>query len=490
MTIRSRTGSWLLLAAAVLAALFTLLLDRNDRRQHGGAAWDHPLVERDLDLIKADTLRVLVMHDALSWKPGPGGRGGLDMGLMAHFASHAGLAMKVLPMDDRDSMYLALQRGDGDVIAAQFGETPEERGWFRCSEPYMLVRPMIARLREGMGSPPAPNHVDGVAVSRWSPLRSGVHHGQDTPAMRELPATPEELLVDVLLGRIGSCVVSDAMAAYQGARLPALEFIPAEGPSYPLCFAMRTNAPRLATAMDGWMHDGAASRFRSVLVGTYDDRPSKPGALRRPTMPARSDSISPYDDEFRAYGQGSGWKWQLLAAMAWKESRFDSTAVSRRGALGIMQFMPNTAQRLGVDTSVAVAGHIRAANAYIMRLDTLWMRAVPDRDQRLRFVLASYNAGHGHIIDAQRLAQHLGLDPARWEGHVERAVLLLADPRFHAGSGLKNGYCDGSQVFHYVREVLALYHQLTGLDQAPEQAEMAEADSVDPVPDVGVKARP
>jgi hypothetical protein len=84
----------------------------------------------------------------------------------------------------------------------------------------------------------------------------------------------------------------------------------------------------------------------------------------------------------------------------------------------------------------------------------------PDREQRLRFALASYNAGPGHVIDAQRLAEHLGLDPKKWEGNVERAILLLAKPRYYMRPEMKNGFCKGSQVFHYVRDVVALYGKL------------------------------
>ncbi|MBX2974414.1 MAG: transglycosylase SLT domain-containing protein, partial [Flavobacteriales bacterium] len=158
------------------------------------------------------------------------------------------------------------------------------------------------------------------------------------------------------------------------------------------------------------------------------------------------------------------------------ESRFDSTAVSHKGAHGIMQFMPNTAARYGLDTALSVGDHIDAAKRYVTRLDTLWMRAVPDRDQRLRFVLASYNAGVGHIIDAQRLAERLGLDPQRWEHNVERAVLLLAKPRYYTRPEMKNGYCKGSQVFHYVRDILALYNQLTGMRSAPAKPPPVQQD--------------
>jgi membrane-bound lytic murein transglycosylase F len=115
--------------------------------------------------------------------------------------------------------------------------------------------------------------------------------------------------------------------------------------------------------------------------------------------------------------------------------------------------------------------HIGAATRYLSKLDTLWMRAVPDREQRLRFVLASYNAGPGHIIDAQRLAAMQGLDPGRWEHHVERAVLLLAKPRYYMLPEMKNGYCNGRQVFHYVREVVGMYRQLKGRPRTSSNAE-------------------
>jgi membrane-bound lytic murein transglycosylase F len=279
------------------------------------------------------------------------------------------------------------------------------------------------------------------------------------------PGTPEDQLMAVLIGTAPGAIVADAIAAHESQRFPNVEFTPHDAPERPLCFAVRTNAPALLKRLNDRLEDPDEQRFRRVLIDSYLGRLPKPGALRKRTMPAHRDSISPFDADFRTYGVGFGWKWQLLAAMAWKESRFDSTAVSTKGAHGIMQFMPRTAAHYGLDSSVSVGDHINAAKRYLTRLDTIWMRAVPDRDQRLRFVLASYNAGVGHIIDAQRLADHLGLDPARWEHNVERAVLLLAKPRYYMRPEMKNGYCKGSQVFHYVRDIVALYQQLTGLPE-------------------------
>jgi len=228
-----------------------------------------------------------------------------------------------------------------------------------------------------------------------------------------------------------------------------------------LSFAVRRNSPKLLKALNAWIADPVEDEARGHLFQAYAKPVPKPGPLRvRKRVPVEGDSVSPYDAWFREHADRLPWDWQLLAAMAYRESRFDSTVVSRKGAQGIMQIMPRTAARLGLDTSHVMDDHIAAAVRYLNKLDTMWMRAIPDRERRLRFVLASYNAGPGHIIDAQRLAQHLGLDPGRWEHHVERAVLLLAKPRYHMLPEMKNGYCNGTQVFHYVRDVTDMYTRL------------------------------
>ncbi|MGV3637058.1 MAG: transglycosylase SLT domain-containing protein [Flavobacteriales bacterium] len=481
MTVHQRTGLWILLGAVAAAFAFTWLVQDVRRQEELDVPWDGPLVERDLEAIRKDTLRVLVIQDPLSWEARPGAESGFEFELLERFARSMKVPMKVVVMTARDTMYMALQRGIGDVIAAQHAPVRWESKWFAHSEPFMLVRPMLARVRSEARSADPSRTMDTVIVSEFSPFRSGPGERALMEGARSSPATPEDLLMGVVVGTVPACVVTDATAAHEATRLPALEFVPVEGKERPLCFAIRTNAPALRNALDAWIKAPEEKRFRNALLDGYLGRLSKPGALKKRSMPAAADSISPYDSEFRKHGQGFGWKWQLLTAMAWKESRFDSTAVSDMGAQGIMQFMPNTAARYGLDSAMSVGDHIQAAKHYIMRLDTLWMRAVPDRDARLRFVLASYNAGVGHIIDAQRLAERLGLDPEQWEGHVERAVLLLAKPRYYTRSEMKNGYCKGSQVFHYVRDIVALYEQLVGLPKRkPEPTPDVIAPAVEP----------
>ena len=435
--------------------------------------WDHPPVERDLPVIQRDTLRLLVLRDPLSWEGGLHGMGGLEYDLLERFSVTLGIPVLAIPMDHPDSMLMGLQRGTGDIIAAQMTPRSDRRRRVAHSRPYREVRPMLATLRPDphvrvdRRRPVVTLPMDTVEMSLWSPFAAPGYRWErpgDRPVPLHLdPAiTPEDLLMEVVLGRHAGAVVTDARARYEAGRFPVLEFSGPIGPPLPLCFVLRRNSPRLLGLLDAWLADAAHEPQRAAIIGRYAAPLPKPGPLgtKRPVPVHGGDSISPYDMFFRTHAAGLPWDWELLAAMAWKESRFDSTVTSRKGAQGIMQIMPRTAARLGLGPEDPMDDHIKAAVRYLNKLDTMWMRAIPDRERRLSFVLASYNAGPGHIIDAQRLAGTMGLDPGRWEHNVERAVLLLAKPRYHELPAMRNGYCNGRQVFHYVREVLWYYHQL------------------------------
>jgi membrane-bound lytic murein transglycosylase F len=326
---------------------------------------------------------------------------------------------------------------------------------------------------------------DTATVGLWSPFQVpgytlSISNGRLLRLIVDPRATPEQLLMDVVIGHAPATLITDAHALYEGRRFPLIEFSGPVGDPVPLSFVVRTNSPRLLEAMDQWLAREQESGALAMFIKAYTRALPRPGALvMRRAIPVEGDSISPFDPAFRQHAELMRWDWELLAAMAYRESRFDSTAVSYAGAAGIMQIMPATGASLGLDASSGMSDHVRAAVRYLNKLDTMWIRAIPDRDQRLRFVLASYNAGPGHIIDAQRLAEALCLDPGRWEHNVERAVLLLSKPGYFMRPGLRNGFCDGGQVFTYVREVTGFYRQLQNRPMAQAPADPGRDDLVE-----------
>ncbi len=463
-----RTRGVLVVASGIVVAVAMLYFRGGLTHAPQWHPWDGPTVQRDLDSIATDTLRVLVLRDPLVWEERQRATTGLEYELLQRFARKAKLTLAVLPFDHPDSLLVALWQGRGDVGAMQAVTHPEWKKHFELTVPYASVVPVVVRQRPDAvvrdSTPVLKAGGDSVVRSVASPFASpsyGFKASTEHFIAAPTAGTEDDLLLSVVLGERTSGVVSDLRAGHEAGRFPVLEFTEAIGPPQELGFVVRAGSPRLLEALDTWLTEAREVEARKQLLRAYTDDIPEPGPLRsRKATGMRGDSISPFDGHFREHAAVGGWDWQLLAAMAWKETRFDSTVTSSQGAMGIMQFMPNTAERMGLDSASSMGDHIEAAARYLSRLDTLWLRAVPDKKERLRFVLASYNAGPGHIIDAQRLAEQLGLDPARWEGNVERAVLLLAKPRYFLRPEMKNGFCKGSQVFHYVRGVLTVYHQL------------------------------
>lgn len=427
--------------------------------------WSHPHVLRDLAQIRKDTLRVLVMPDPLTWEQRPGAMTGLEWELLMRFAKRHGLPMKAVPVNDRDSMLTMLQDGHGDIMAAQLSPHGWASPYLHFTRAYRRVAHCDAMPRSDAGHA-ADVQADTLVLSAWSPFldkRGKLIYGHGAAVVHLVDQLPESVLTRVALGHLGRTVVSDACASMEAKRLPLVKFGPREGRSIALAFGVRSNSAQLQHALDAWLASARESEARQALIAAYDNGLDTRAPIRSlRALAFGTDSISRFDSLFQIHADSMAWDWKLLAAVAFKESRFDTAAVSRKGAGGLMQLMPTTAALMGVTDTGGVNGHIQGASRYLDRLDKLWRKDIPAPAQRLKFVLASYNAGPGHVRDAQRLAVELGMDPGRWDDNVERAIVLLNRPRFFTGLAARNGYCRGQDTYWYVRDVLGIYGWLSG----------------------------
>jgi len=123
-----------------------------------------------------------------------------------------------------------------------------------------------------------------------------------------------------------------------------------------------------------------------------------------------------------------------------------------------MQVMPETGRHFGYDVTRSVENNIHAGISYLSMLDKLFSRWVTDPDERVKFILASYNAGHGHVIDAIKLAEKNGLDPGKWDGNVSLFLERKSDPAFYGDSVVRNGRLkQGVAVNAYVSDIIERY---------------------------------
>lgn len=172
--------------------------------------------------------------------------------------------------------------------------------------------------------------------------------------------------------------------------------------------------------------------------------------------------ISRFDNIMRKVGAEEGQDWRLMSAIAYSESRFIENLVSKQGAKGIMQIRPVVARhfKLPVESINDTETNIRLAGMLLSELDDmLRMPASTPEQDRLSIILASYNAGIGHVLDARRLARSEGANPNSW-ADVSRYLQLKSSPDYYEKDVVKCGKFTGSgQTLSYVGQVMRKYNQ-------------------------------
>jgi len=136
---------------------------------------------------------------------------------------------------------------------------------------------------------------------------------------------------------------------------------------------------------------GLDNRYR--LVRKEDGSPVMPNyGATRVFMPTQAD-IDRYSHIILAAAKAYGVEPSLVHAVISAESGYDRYAVSRTGAMGLMQLMPDTARRYGVQNMMDPTENIHGGVRYLADLLQMFKG-------RLDLAIAAYNAGENAVIRA------------------------------------------------------------------------------------------
>ena len=222
-------------------------------------------------------------------------------------------------------------------------------------------------------------------------------------------------------------------------------------------WAVRTERKQLAEALDSWF----LRQDTEDISQAEQQRMSEFGKVRRkvrsPFISREQGIISTYDAYFKQASKTTGWDWRLIAAQCYQESGFDPTAQSWAGACGLMQLMPGTAESMGLakDRIFQPQDNVATAGRYIRKLIQRFAH-ISDRNEQIKFVLASYNAGPGHVQDAMALTKKYGGNPAQW-AEVSYYILHLSEESFYRDPVVKHGYMVGKETYNYVSNIWSLW---------------------------------
>ena len=178
--------------------------------------------------------------------------------------------------------------------------------------------------------------------------------------------------------------------------------------------------------------------------------------VRKAENGCRSNTISPYDELFRKYAAELGWDWRMLAAVVYQESKFSINSRSHRGARGLMQVMPSTAEHYGIDDLLNPEKNLKAGTRHLKRLQRMFDNAEMDKMEQIKFTLAAYNAGEGRIADCRRFAAVKEVDSNCWNDIVGIIPMMREDSILEEES-VKLGKFQGFETIAYVDNIMNLY---------------------------------
>lgn len=227
---------------------------------------------------------------------------------------------------------------------------------------------------------------------------------------------------------------------------------------------VRQKSVELARSLNSWLC-GNSSHFKDYTTLFSHARRNK---FQKPVnrhsakfiLNQAKGQISLYDNLFKQYAPICNWDWRLLSAQSFQESAFNPDAVSWMGAMGLMQLMPATARDLGVDEDEAFEPevNIQASVKLINQLDRHYSY-IDNKLDRICFILASYNAGPGHIDDARALAEKNGRNANIWQGNVDEYVLNMSKREYYNDPVVLHGYFRGSETYDYVNNIIRYWEE-------------------------------
>ncbi len=434
-------------------------------------------IKHDLEDIKKDgVLRVITSYSSTSYFIYKGQTMGYEYDLLKRFAKHLDLELDIQVSNDIDTMFTKLLNGDVDLIAHGITVTNQRKEMVGFSDYLYLTHQVLVQRKP-----------ENWRKLKWSELQASLIHDVidligDTVSVRANSAYINRLsnlsdeiggaiLIDTLPGNLSTdriiemvangdikyTVADNNIASISASYYPELDIRVPVSFSQRMAWAVRPQSHQLLEELNDWIGTMKKGVEYYVIYNKYfkNERDFR----RRGNseyFSLNNNRISEYDDLIQASADTLGWDWRLLASMVYQESKFNPELESWAGAKGLMQLMPVTAERYGVDDRSNPEESMKAATSVIK---VLWDRFedVPDTIDRIKLTMASYNCGYGHVVDARALAKSEKLNPNIWDGNVAESMLKLSYPENYNKSIIKHGYVRGVEPFTYVKQVFDRY---------------------------------
>lgn len=397
---------------------------------------------------------------------------GFEYELLSDFCNSNGLELEMIVNENLDSCFSLLDSCKVDIVAVCIGSNKEMRRRYLLTNPILMQRSvLVQRLPTNWNQMSTANELESQLLrssidlaGKTIHLPQGSHEVKvlehlsdqigDTIYIMECDSLNSvELVQAVSTGIIDYTVVEEFVARMASIGLKGLDTKLTVSVEQPMGWAIANHDgdSSLLVALNSWI-DNFEQRNVNRILAKYVNK----GNVFGRRIPKEGE-LSGFDAIIKKTAQNIGWDWRLLASLIYQESRFMMDLESEKGAFGLMQLMPVVMEKYGIDYDATPEEQLEAGGKLLQYLDECFQNKVTDSVQRVKFVLAAYNSGLGHVYDAQRLALKYGKLPDVWDNNVD--YFILNKSKYYNDTCCRAGYLRGNETYRFVEEVLDRYYQ-------------------------------
>ncbi|MBD3420275.1 MAG: transporter substrate-binding domain-containing protein [Chitinivibrionales bacterium] len=419
-------------------------------------------------ILKRKVLRIATRNNAATYWIYRGKEVGFEYELCKAFAKKHKLRIEMQIAPDWEQLLQWVHDGKADIAAACITATAQRRKLVDFAEPHLFATEVVVSGLDSTGTPfvtdTADLHSATLYLRRSSSYYQSITQFQSQNKVDcKLEFVPEdmeteEILSKVAAGEFQATICDDYIARMEQMHTSDIEIAFPVSDTQHIAWAIRQSADTLQEQINTFFTETQyrpRDKMYNITYNKYFESRKRIAAARSLHRADKEGTISPYDRLMKRYAKRYDFDWRMVAAQTYQESKFNPNARSWAGAVGLMQIMPSTGRDLRVGDISKPGPSLHGGTKYMRQLLRRFEKGIPFQE-RYRFALASYNAGYGHVIDARRLAQSLGLNSDVWFDNVEQAMLKLAKPEYARKA--RYGYCRGSEPVMYVGNIQRLYN--------------------------------
>lgn len=441
---------------------------------------------RDLeDLRNEGEIKVVTDFSPVNYFIYKGKPMGFQYELLQELSDYLDLKIKVEVNNDLNNNFLSLMNGEVDIIASNLTITEERLQKVNFVYPHNESRQVLVQSlpssRSGFSDKVIVRNIENLSGKTVYVQQNSSHalllknlNKEQGLLIRilEVPVETGQLITMVSKGEIEFTLADEDIAFVNKKQLEEIDIETVLSAPEQQAWAVRKGSTELAREITEWLETFSKTRRYAILHDKYF-KSSYTGKMYHSNYNySESGRISPYDDIFKREAAKIGWDWRLIASMVYQESRFNPGARSWAGAFGLMQLMPRTAERFGVNQHSPARDQIRAGIRFIKWLDDRFIGQIKNSEERRKFILASYNIGPGHVKDAMRLAEKNGDNPFIWDDNVEKWLLNKSLKEYYTDPVVAHGYARGTETSNYVKDILYRYNHYLNREDQSELAQL------------------